>query len=356
MKSFPKISVIVPVYNVENYLSSCLRSLTNQTYTNYEVILVNDGSDDNSLETCEYFSNNYNNFKFYTQSNKGVSAARNFGIKNAKGDWLTFVDADDLVNTNYLKILADGISNPKVDFVVGGITIDYISEGYSIVNYPSKHNYSSSKTIQEKLYNIEKNGLLNPPVSKLYKIDIIRDKNIEFNEQLRNGEDLVFNCQYFEHINDVMLLNNAPYFYIKRDIISSVNRYDKQLNKMVYICNIERYKLYEKLDMFSKNKYFNLYKEKYVDYILSLIPNMYRKDSNLNSLDKFKQFKNILNDSYFNHYKRSYNKDNFSFKIFFFLSKTENPYLLNFTYGILFFIRNHFSKIYKKIRKNKNQK
>ena len=99
------ISVIVPVYNVEEYLEECLESVQNQTYTNFEVILVNDGSTDNSKEICERYCKQDTRFHLLNQENQGQSAARNHGVTASKGELITFVDSDDVLSIKYLEIL-----------------------------------------------------------------------------------------------------------------------------------------------------------------------------------------------------------------------------------------------------------
>ena len=92
-----KISVIVPIYNMENYLKRCVESILNQTYTNLEIILVDDGSTDSSLEICRYFENKDKRVRVYTKENRGLSASRNFGVERATGVYIGFVDSDDYI-------------------------------------------------------------------------------------------------------------------------------------------------------------------------------------------------------------------------------------------------------------------
>ena len=105
------ISIVIPVYNVEKYLEKCLQSVQNQTYNHFEVILVNDGSTDSSLSICEKFVNQDKRFSVFSKENGGMSSARNFGIKKAKGSFITFVDSDDYIVKDYLSHLVAGIKS-----------------------------------------------------------------------------------------------------------------------------------------------------------------------------------------------------------------------------------------------------
>ena len=104
-----KISVIVPVYNVEAYLERCVESILQQTYAHFELILINDGSTDSSGQICDHLASQYENIKVYHIENSGVSNARNMGIQLATGSWVTFIDSDDFVTQDYLATLASAV-------------------------------------------------------------------------------------------------------------------------------------------------------------------------------------------------------------------------------------------------------
>lgn len=119
-----KISVIVPVYNAEKYLNQCIQSIQNQSYTDFELILVNDGSTDASGDICESYVKTDQRIKLFTKINGGVSSARNLGLDNATGEWVTFIDSDDWVDKDYLQKMIEG--NFNFDFIVSY----YYAEGW----------------------------------------------------------------------------------------------------------------------------------------------------------------------------------------------------------------------------------
>ena len=104
-----KISIIVPVYNVENYLERCVESILKQTYTNFELLLINDGSTDQSGDLCDQLASKNENIKVFHLENAGVSNARNVGIQNSTGEWITFVDSDDFITPDYLETLISAV-------------------------------------------------------------------------------------------------------------------------------------------------------------------------------------------------------------------------------------------------------
>ena len=113
-----KISIIVPVYNVEKYLSECLDSIINQSYKNIEIILINDGSTDSSLEICQKYQKNDKRIKLISQANKGLSISRNNGMKIATGKYIMFVDSDDIIHSRMIEVLYKEIKNNKCQMAV----------------------------------------------------------------------------------------------------------------------------------------------------------------------------------------------------------------------------------------------
>ena len=208
------ISIVVPVYNAEKYISNCIKSLCNQTYTNIEIILVNDGSTDSSLEICHLYSEKDNRIKIINQSNRGVSAARNTGIYAAKGAYLTFVDSDDYVMDNYCDILIELINVNNVDFVYCG--------QYSLCNglFAKIHGrkkdgvYLTSDILKIDIDDGNMSGfLLHSACAVLYKMEIIRNSNIVFDESIKYNEDGFFNLLYCLNSHSIYI-NQYIYIYI----------------------------------------------------------------------------------------------------------------------------------------------
>lgn len=136
------ISVIVPVYNVENYIEECCKSLLEQTYSNIEILLIDDGSKDNSGKICDVFANKFNNFKVYHKENGGLSDARNYGLKFAKGEYVTFVDSDDTVEKNYIEELYNLIKKYKTSMSIAS---------FSTINGKKVTNKSTKQIFTEEI-------------------------------------------------------------------------------------------------------------------------------------------------------------------------------------------------------------
>lgn len=214
-----KVSIIVPVYNVELYIEDCLNSLLNQTYSNYEIILINDGSTDNSIEICSKY--NDQKIKIFNQNNKGVSIARNVGISLATGQYIMFVDADDMVSEKYIENLIKSIEETNTDMVVCG----YTKEKAELVNKKNlqeiKGEIINANTMLENMMenNLQEGYLWN----KIFKKSIINDNSLEFKEGVNVWEDLYFVIEYLSKSDKIFAINEKLYYYRTREG-SAVNR------------------------------------------------------------------------------------------------------------------------------------
>lgn len=185
----PKLSIVIPVYNVENYLENCINSILNQSFKDFELILVNDGSTDNSLCICNKFKKLDERIKLFDKSNGGVSSARNVGLEHATGEWIYFVDADDTVCEELLSIFEVEQICDIIQFGYRKINLDgsVLSNGPTInASYISADEYtyfSKFKTLSLWIH--------------FFKTDLIKNNNILFSEGIRYAEDLEFVIKCF---------------------------------------------------------------------------------------------------------------------------------------------------------------
>lgn len=207
------VSVIVPVYNVEKYLGKCLDSIISQTYTNLEIILVNDGSADLSEKICVDYKNRDKRIIYIYQANAGSGPARNNGLKHAHGKFIAFVDPDDWIDGNLISNLVSAQSN-SFDLVLSGCTTIYFKKQKEKKHsdlIPEQQILEGIEAKQEYLALFNK-GLIGSPTKKLYLKEIIDKYNLEFPD-LRRSQDIVFNYRYFDKCNSVKIINYSGYFY-----------------------------------------------------------------------------------------------------------------------------------------------
>ena len=201
------LSIIIPVYNSEQYLDKCLISLLNQNWKDYEIILVDDGSVDGSRQKAESLLAGQCNHTILVQENSGVSAARNSGIKHAQGEWITFVDSDDYLSPDYLEILIK--NSIGCDLLISGIVFMKGEEEIRRTLPPDKE----AEIIELKE---EKTMILDyavSPCGKLYRKAVIDKYNVLFDESLVTAEDRDFNIEFLFRAERIRLIQYAGYHY-----------------------------------------------------------------------------------------------------------------------------------------------
>lgn len=201
------VSIIVPAYNAEKILPKCLDSILSQTYKDFEVILINDGSKDRTGKVADGYAAKDNRIKVIHKTNGGVSSARNEGLKIATGEWVTFIDADDWVEPGFI---ANMITGQETDIVVGG----YHSIGNGEIEerkYTSKLITGGEMSVVFKKHLTDMTFLC--PWGKLFKHDIIRQNGLCFNTDMRIGEDTVFVWNYLAYCNRLSFVGGQNYNY-----------------------------------------------------------------------------------------------------------------------------------------------
>lgn len=228
------ISVIVPVYNVENYLERCICSIVNQSYSNIEIILVNDGSTDSSLDICFRYSLNDSKIKIVNQANGGLSAARNAGLGVSSGKYIVFIDSDDHVNVDYIAVLYKCISEKKCDVAICDYSCVYddkLSSKYleKYIDYESEYKVLDNTTVI-KNYLMFNNSINVVSWNKMYRSSVIKNNGILFPVG-KIHEDNFTTYKIFYYSNKIAYINSPLYFYTKRpDSIMGVGFSEKSLD------------------------------------------------------------------------------------------------------------------------------
>lgn len=285
------ISIIVPVYKVEKYLSECIDSILAQTYENFELILVDDGSPDNSGKICDEYAQKDKRIKVIHKENAGVSSARNTGLDNANGDYITFIDSDDFVDKRYLDVLYNNLKQNDSDISCVSFYYDYESniqknQDYSYcclnIDFKDKDFVKFFKSFFQPM----------PPPSavwcKLFSKNVIR--NIRFKEKIRIAEDKLFFLTAFRFSNRICFSNECVYFYKIRQG-TAFNSY-----KTKFIEN--QWEYYTELcDLFSKLKIFDSYGYLLDNYVAVLVNSLFAnelryRNKNTNYKSNIQEIKN----------------------------------------------------------------
>lgn len=251
-----KISIIVPCYNVEEYLRQCLDSIVNQTYTNLEIICVNDGSTDNTLSILNEYASNDNRIAIVNQKNTGLSGARNAALKRSTGEYIVFVDSDDYIELNTCKIAINEIEKYNSDIVLWNYVKEYKNKSINkLIFENSKIIFDDKKCkniLHRRMFGLYKNELNSPEDAdtlvtawgKMYKSNIILENKIEFvDTKLIGTEDALFNAMAFENIHSAVYIPNCLNHYRKDNensltTIYKSDLYDKWNTLFNYLSNI----------------------------------------------------------------------------------------------------------------------
>lgn len=252
MKIEPKISIIVPVYNAERYLEKCIISIIRQEYTNFELILVDDGSIDRSPELCDNYANIDKRIRVIHQINAGVSIARNNGIKISTGDYIVFVDADDSLMPHSIKSLYYNLIKTGCQLVCGSYQMKKTRNRVKKISY--KDFIYKADEFDKNFVFILKN-IANAPWGKLFDAQIIRKYQVEFPAGVAYGEDSIFLIRYCKHISSISICSDILYNYNFLDADSAMKKFYPKLYQYFSLVMEEKEKFFKekgKIDLYNK--------------------------------------------------------------------------------------------------------
>lgn len=234
----PKVSIIIPVYNTELYLSKCIDSILNQTYSNFELILINDGSTDNSKNICESYVKRDSRINFIDKKNTGSSDCRNLGIIKSKGKYITFIDSDDWIESNMLEESVDILEKNNLEMLINGISIDIVNKDGDVKSNINNYKYTiwtCKEEIRNNIIDLFPNALINSSCNKIYRLDYIKSINAKFpNTEI--GEDTLFNLLVIKDINSIGINDVSYYHYMRYENNNTLttkiieNAYEKYIN------------------------------------------------------------------------------------------------------------------------------
>lgn len=343
------LSVIVPIYNAESYIERCVDSIVDQTYQNLEIILVNDGSADNTLNKLKKY-NKDPRVKIIQKKNEGVSLARNTGLDNAHGEYITFVDCDDYLQTDIYKAVMHECSNNDIDLLSFSVNVDYVDDGYKV-----SRTYEDVSCDKEGIKNIIpsylSSGLFHIVWNKVYKAEILQKNKIYFLKEATNFEDVEFNYQVFEKINSFKHINHIGYNYIRSKEETLLSKFVKNNDKIFIENNKALISFINKMGLTDSGEMQQYYIEANFMNLENFVINLYKRNNDLSFNKKIDQIKKVIfNDENINIIKK-YDPNYLFGKIFKTLCLFRSSYLLGISYGIFTFGKQHFYTIFQLIRK-----
>lgn len=273
----PKISVIIPVYNVETYLSKCIESVLHQTYSDFELLLIDDGSTDNSGSICDMYKEKDNRIRVFHKKNEGVSKARNLALDNASGEFVIFVDSDDWIEPSTFELVLKQLEN--FDILFFDIIWHYEDNSIrtnSAGNFCVTNKENVEKSIFRLIHNLTDVNLFGFTVNKIFRKSIIDKCKIRFIENLSISEDEIFTMEYCLNISSLKYFAYPLYHYIWKQqglthkykceneyllLIQQLESFLGQIkNKELVDLQRKRIALYLNLAAWSNNKWYNILK------------------------------------------------------------------------------------------------
>lgn len=240
------ISIIMPVYNSEKYLSTAIMSVLNQTYTNFELLLIDDGSNDDSGKICDWFGKKDNRIRVFHKENDGVCSARNFGLQKSHGEYIAFIDNDDEFDPNYLETFKEFITDEIFDILKCGrknvrITPDLEVLSTTIGTIEKDRVYSFDKFLED-YSKIKRTGCMGSVWNGLYRKKFLEDNHIIFREDLKHGnEDLIFNYEALLSKPRIAFSSKVLYtHYYRISHSTSLKFYEDQIDSRIEAIKLER--------------------------------------------------------------------------------------------------------------------
>lgn len=286
------VSIIIPIFNAQESLHNCIESILDQTYKNIEVILVNDGSTDDSKSICDYYAKSNKRIKVFHQKNAGPSSARNRGIEYATGDYIQFVDADDYLKPTMTETLVQAMIQD----------IQLVICGYQSIHFSTLRKYIPSITgiyqktdFMQYIGELYKDILLPSPCNKLYDTALINDFQLRFQENIKVGEDLLFNLAYIKMCSMIHIIDQPLYNYVIQDNQSLSRDFNKDFfaNQHMLHEQVRTFLLRENCYS-GKNKYFlNII---YANSIINSLSNLFHKSSSLTFKERKILIKKIISN------------------------------------------------------------
>lgn len=345
----PTISIIIPVYNVEKYLRQCLESLINQTYKEIEIICVNDESPDNSLEILNEYAKSDERIVIVNKKNEGVSAARNAGLKVAKGEYIMFVDSDDWVDLQMCEMMYEAAKKENADSVMCSYVKEFLEN--SVINHIFPKNIVFNKNevqekfhrrlfglIDEELKKPEDGDVIVSPCMQLFKCDIV--KGIEFVSlnEIGTSEDALYQIMVYENCNKLVYMDEPYYHYRKINEVSITSSHKPDLfekwQNLFSIMNeiIEKKHLGENYNKALNNRIALSMLGLGLNEAFAKNKNIFKKAKRLKQMLKTERYEKAYKDLDFKYFP-------FQWKVFFYLCKFKMTLLLMLMLQLIEFLR-----------------
>ncbi len=346
-----KISIIMPVYNVEEFLSKAIESVLNQTFKDIELFVIDDGSKDNSGKICDEYAKKDKRVTAIHKENGGAPTARNAALKKAKGEYLYFIDSDDWIEKDYLEKMYELAKNNNADLVVTGFLMEYYQNGKTITYSTSCEDaiYTNKNDFRKNAYKYFNNSFLSLPWNKLFKREIVVKNNIIFPDT--KWDDHHFNMFFLMDIGKVVVSSMAKYHWYRsrkgaETMInySDPNMFEKRIEHYEHVL-----KLYKHWNMLDDEKSRDAIDSYFIGRVFQCIQEL-ADNKNLTKKEVREKTKYILNHKYTKEALKNAKSLSVKFKILVIPMKLNNITLCIWFSNVINFVRKHFKGLFIKLK------
>lgn len=355
-----KISVIMPVYNVAEYLPKAIESVLNQSYNNFEFFLIDDGSTDNSGEICDEYAKRHSNIKVIHQKNSGAHRARNSALELASGDYVCFFDSDDYVDRNMLEDLLNVAIEYKSDLIISGFYINtyYDSNKYIVLNYiPCTTNNLNIENFNNNL-DFRKNSYLNfdrnmfyPPWNKMYKLSYLKDNKITFPITYR--DDFPFVLNVIKDIDNVTYVKKQYYHFLRKRSDSETQKYVENLYEKREEEHYEMLALFSYWGLNEDKNSMEMISRRYIDRVLECMVNLFNDECKLSNNEKELMIGKYLHNTNFTKCINIARPNKLYLKIIYFVLKRKNIYVCYLMAKFINFVKKNNIKLFSILKTNR---
>jgi len=323
-----KVSIVMPVYNVEKYLANCIQSVLNQTYTNFELIVVIDGSPDNSEAIARKFEKLDSRIKVHTKPNGGISDARNFGLNIAIGEYIFFLDSDDWIEHDLLKENIEIMVDKQLDFLVFGFYQDSVDEEEKLIkqvkHLPEDNIWLNGEAIHLSPYML---NILGYAWNKIYRKQYLNQNNISFINGISLFEDILFNAKVYQHSDRILFNKKAYVHYIQRPVETLTKQFHE--NSFDWV-KLKHKALLEFIDTWSFINKKEILATNLIGGLRYCVLNLFNFNNQFRFNQKLAYVSKMLNDNDLRQFYKFYKPITMQDKIYFMLIKFKSKYIITF--------------------------
>lgn len=357
METTPFFSIVMPVYNVEQYLQQAIESILAQSFSDFELILVDDCSPDGSANICNRYAQSDCRVQVvHLPKNGGLSNARNQGMQFVSGKYVTFMDSDDYVETDLLQNVYDSLQKNAADLVVFGLVEEYFDENGNVlktfpISYATDLYLDNQNAVRKEVIELERKTLLGYAWNKFYRTSMIRDFSLSF-QKITLIEDILFNLDFIAYVEKLNVLKNQSYHYMKRIDGSLTNKFVKDYYEL-HRCRVYALlKLYKTWDLCTP-QVCSVLADIYVRYVFSALQRNCDKRASMKHRDRVQWLRDLYQDELYFALAPYFRGSNPIVQILSVLLAHKNITVCLLLGRMIFFVKNYLPGLFSRAKQNR---